>query len=237
MRSYLTVLLVSSLVFALGYGFLYLFNRPVEMIAIKGDLSPDERVLLKNRFESEFQGRILDFDLFKIVNSIKDEVQWIHSINIDRDWPATLVLNVEKIAPIAKWSQSHYISWQGQVIRLESDRIGLPEFKVVLSSPTKSMEVFRDLTGKLKPHKLSILEISESALGEWAVKLSNGLNIQLGHDNLDKRLNKSLSVYNNLDLASQAHLEFIDARYIGGVALRKTHFGNSGYSLSLSNID
>ena len=51
MRSYLTVLLVSSLVFALGYGFLHLFNRPVEMIAIKGDLSPDERVLLKNRFE------------------------------------------------------------------------------------------------------------------------------------------------------------------------------------------
>ena len=225
MRSYLTVLLVSSLVFAMGYGFLHLFNRPVEMIAIKGDLSPDERVLLKNRFESEFQGRILDFDLFSIVNSVKDEVQWIHSINI------------EKIAPIAKWSQGHYISWQGQVIRLESDRIGLPEFKVVLSSPIKSMEVFRDLTGKLKPHKLSILEISESALGEWAVKLSNGLNIQLGHDNLDKRLNKSLSVYNNLDLASQAHLEFIDARYIGGVALRKTHFGNSGYSLSLSNID
>ena len=210
MRSYLTVLLVSSLVFAMGYGFLHLFNRPVEMIAIKGDLSPDERVLLKNRFESEFQGRILDFDLFKIVNSVKDEVQWIHSINI---------------------------SWQGQVIRLESDRIGLPEFKVVLSSPTKSMEVFRDLTGKLKPHKLSILEISESALGEWAVKLSNGLNIQLGHENLDKRLNKSLSVYNNLDLASQARLEFIDARYIGGVALRKTHIGNSGYSLSLSNID
>ena len=237
MRSYLTILLVSSLVFALGYGFLHLFNRPVERIAIKGDLSPDERVLLKNRFESEFQGRILDFDLFSIVNSVKDEVQWIHSINIDRDWPATLVLNVEKIAPIAKWSHGHYISWQGQVIRLESDRIGLPEFKVVLSSPIKSMEVFRDLTGKLKPHKLSILEISESALGEWAVKLSNGLNIQLGHDNLDKRLNKSLSVYNNLDLASQGRLEFIDARYIGGVALRKTHIGNSGYSLSLSNID
>ena len=96
MRSYLTVLLVSSLVFALGYGFLHLFNRPVELIAIKGDLSPDERFLLKNRFESEFEGRILDFDLFKIVNSVKDEDQWIHSINIERDWPATLVLNVEK---------------------------------------------------------------------------------------------------------------------------------------------
>ena len=237
MRSYLTVLLVSGLVFALGYGFLNLSNRPVKTIIIQGNLSIDESILLKNRFESEFQGRILDFDLFKIVNSVKNELQWIHSISIDRDWPATLVLNVEKIAPIAKWSHGHYISWQGRVIRLESDRIGLPEFKVALSSPTKSMEVFRDLTGKLKPYKLSILEISESALGEWAVKLSNGLNIQLGHDNLDKRLNKSLSVYNNLNLANQAHLQFIDARYIGGVALRKTHIGNSGYSLSLSNID
>jgi len=237
MRSYLTVLLVSGLVFALGYGFLNLSNRPVKTIIIQGNLSIDESILLKNRFESEFQGRILDFDLFKIVNSVKEEVQWIHSINIDRDWPATLVLNVEKIAPIAKWSHGHYISWQGQVIRLESDRIGLPEFKVVLSSPTKSMEVFRDLTGKLKPYKLSILEISESSLGEWSIKLSNGLNIQLGHDNLDKRLIKSLTVFNNLDLASQAHLRFIDARYIGGVALRKTDIGNSGYILSLSNVD
>ena len=121
--------------------------------------------------------------------------------------------------------------------RLESDRIGLPEFKVVLSSPTKSMEVFRDLTGKLKPYKLSILEISESSLGEWAVKLSNGLNIQLGHDNLDKRLIKSLTVYNNLDLARQARLGSIDARYIGGVALRQADIGNSGDSFLLSNID
>ena len=55
--SYLTVLLVSSLVFALGYGFRNCSIDLVEMIAIKGDLSPDERVLLKNRFESEFQGR------------------------------------------------------------------------------------------------------------------------------------------------------------------------------------
>ena len=179
----------------------------------------------------------MDFNLFKIVNSVKEELQWIHSISIDRDWPTTLVLNVKKIAPIAKWSHGHYISWQGLVIQLESDRIGLPEFKVVLSSPTKSMEVFRDLTGKLKPHKLSILEISESALGEWAVKLSNGLNIQLGHDNLDKRLNKSLSVYNNLDLVRQAHLEFIDARYIGGVALRKADVEDSGSGFLLSNID
>ena len=237
MRSYLIVLLVFGLVFALGYGFLHLSNRPVETIVIQGNLSLDESMLLKNRFESEFQGRILDFDLFEIVNSVKNELQWIHSISIDRDWPTTLVLNVEKIAPIAKWSHGHYISWQGQVIRLESDRIGLPEFKVVLSSPTKSMEVFRDLTGKLKSYKLSILEISESSLGEWALKLSNGLNIQLGHENLDKRLIKSLTVYNNLDLASQARLGSIDARYIGGVALRQTDIGSSGDGFLLSNID
>ena len=99
------------------------------------------------------------------------------------------------------------------------------------------MEVFRDLTGKLKPYKLSILEISESSLGEWALKLSNGLNIQLGHENLDKRLIKSLTVYNNLDLASQARLVSIDARYIGGVALRQTDFGSSGDGFLLSNID
>ena len=42
MRSYLTVLLVSSLVFALGYGFCICSIDQSETIAIKGDLSPDE---------------------------------------------------------------------------------------------------------------------------------------------------------------------------------------------------
>ena len=237
MRSYYFVFLVVGVFVALSYCFLHLSNKPVENIIIQGDLSLDESILLKSRFESEFRSRILDVDLFNLVNKIKNELQWIHSIGVDRDWPATLVLNVEKIAPIAKWSQGHYISSQGQIIKLENDRTGLPEFKVALSSPTKSMEVFRDLTGKLRSLKLGILEISENSLGEWSIKLSNGLNVALGRDHLDTRLTKSLSVYNSLDRAVQAQLRFIDARYIGGVALRKSDVEDSGSSFLLSNID
>ena len=237
MRSYYFVFLVVALFFALSYCFLHLSNKPVENIIIQGDLSLDESILLKGRIESEFRGGILDLDLFNLVNKIKNEFQWIHSIGVDRDWPATLVLSVEKIAPIAKWSQGHYINSQGQIIKLENNRTGLPEFKVALSSPMKSMEVFRDLTGKLRLLKLGILEISENSLGEWSVNLSNGLNVALGHDHLDTRLTKSLSVYNSLDRAVQAQLAFIDARHIGGVALRKADVEDPGSSFLLSNID
>ena len=237
MRSYFVAFLVFGSFFALGYCFVNLSNKPVENIIIQGDLSLDESILLKGRFESEFQGRILDVDLFNLVSEIKNEFQWIHSIGVDRDWPATLVLGVEKIAPIAKWNQDHYISSQGQIIKLENDRTGLPEFKVALSSPMKSMEVFRDLTGKLRPMKLGILEISENALGEWSVKLSNGLNVALGQDDLDSKLTKSLSVYTSLDRSAQAQFGFIDARYIGGVALRKVDVEDSASSFLLSNID
>ena len=237
MRSYFFIFLVVGFSYILGYGFLYLSNKPVENIIIQGNLSLDESILLRGRLESEFQGRILDVDLFNLINKVKDDFQWIHSIGVDRDWPATLVLKVEKIAPIAKWSQGLYISSQGQIIELETDRKSLPEFKVALSSPTKSMEVFRDLTGKLRSINLGILEISENPLGEWSIELSNGLNVELGHDHLDTRLSKSLSVYNSLDRAVQAQLGFIDARYIGGVALRKSDVEDSGSSFLLSNID
>ena len=85
-------------------------------------------VLLKNRFESEFQGRILDFDLFKIVNSVKDEVQWIHSIILIEIGRQPWFL-MSKKSLLSQSGVRHYISWQGQVIRLESDRIGLPSSK------------------------------------------------------------------------------------------------------------
>ena len=237
MRSYYFAFLVVCLFFSLSYCFLHLSNKPVENIIIQGNLSLDESILLRGRLEAEFQGRILDVDLFNLINKVKDDFQWIHSIGVDRDWPATLVLKVEKIAPIAKWSQGLYISSQGQIIELESDRKSLPEFKVALSSPTKSMEVFRDLTGKLRSINLGILEISENPLGEWSIELSNGLNVELGHDHLDTRLIKSLSVYNSLDRAAQAQLGCIDARYIGGVALKKAGVEDSGSSFLLSNID
>ena len=237
MRSYFFIFLVVGFSYILGYGFLYLSNKPVENIIIQGNLSLDESILLRGRLEAEFQGRILDVDLFNLINKVKDDFQWIHSIGVDRDWPSTLVLKVEKIAPIAKWSQGLYISSQGQIIELESDRKSLPEFKVALSSPTKSMEVFRDLTGKLRSINLGILEISENPLGEWSIELSNGLNVELGHDHLDTRLIKSLSVYNSLDRAAQAQFGFIDTRYIGGVALRKADVEDSGSSFLLSNID
>ena len=74
-------------------------------------------------------------------------------------------------------------------------------------------------------------------MGELSVKLSNGLNVALGHDHLDTRLAKSLNVYNSLDRAAQAQLGFIDARYIGGVALRKSDVEDPGSSFLLSNID
>ena len=73
MRSYYFVFLVVGVFFTLSYCFLHLSNKPVENIIIQGDLSLDESILLKGRIESEFRGRILDLDLFNLVNKIKND--------------------------------------------------------------------------------------------------------------------------------------------------------------------
>ena len=228
---------IAILFLVLFLGFFHFSNKPVQRIIVQGNLSLTESILLNDRLKKGSQARILDFELFKLVNKIKDEFQWIHSIGIDRDWPSTLILNIEKIVPIAKWNDGQYISSQGQVIKLENDRKDLPRFKVVLSSPLKSMEIYRDLTSRLKPWNLSISEISENSLGEWSLKLSNGLSIELGRNHLDKRLNSSMVVYNSFDGVFEARSSFIDARYMGGVAFRRSDLGDSGSNFWFSNID
>ena len=228
---------IAVLFLVLFLGFFHFSNKPVQRIIVQGNLSLTESILLNDRLKTGSQARILDFELFKLVNKIKDEFQWIHSIGIDRDWPSTLILNIEKIVPIAKWNDGQYISSQGQVIKLENDRKDLPRFKVVLSSPLKSMEIYRDLTSRLKPWNLSISEISENSLGEWSLKLSNGLSIELGRNHLEKRLNSSMVVYNSFDGVFEARSSFIDARYMGGVAFRRSDLGDSGSNFWFSNID
>ena len=73
--------------------------------------------------------------------------------------------------------------------------------------------------------------------GEWSLKLSNGLSIELGRNHLEKRLNSSMVVYNSFDGVFEARSSFIDARYMGGVAFRRSDLGDSGSNFWFSNID
>ena len=197
-----------------------LANNPIEKIIIKGDLTLLERNLLQEKFRRDFEAGIMDFGLFEKINAIRKRFNWVYSIEIARDWPSSLVLSVRKILPVAKWNDGRYLSSQAQIIDSVLDYDELPIFKVANSSPIKSMRVYRDLAGKLAHNNWDIRELNENTHGEWSITMSNGLVVRLGRDGLNRSLRRSIMAYAGLAPKYRSSIEYIDARYLGGVALK-----------------
>ena len=203
-----------------GVGLRALANNPIEKIIIKGDLTLHERNLLREKFRRNFEAGIMDFGLFEKINGIRKSFNWVYSIEVARDWPSSLVLSVKKILPVAKWNNGQYLSSQAQIIDSVLDYDELPVLKVANSSPIKSMRVYRDLAGKLDHNNWDIIELTENSHGEWSVTMSNGLVVRLARDELNRSLRRSIMAYVGLAPKYRSSIEYIDARYLGGVALK-----------------
>ena len=214
---FLTILIV---IIGVSLGIQLVANNPVEKLIVKGDLSRHERILLYESLQSRLEARIFDVDIFDQVEGATSQFTWIHSINVRRDWPNTLILKVVKIRPVAKWNIGKYLSSQARVIDSVIKHDHLPQFQVAVSSPMRTLEVYRVLASRLKDKRWQISELSESDGGEWSVLISNGLTVRLGRDDLSEGLSRAILAYKGVNPDFRSSIEYIDARYSRAVVLK-----------------
>ena len=67
---------------------------------------------------------------------------------------------------------------------------------------------------------LRIMELSESAEGEWVVEFANGLALHLGGSEINARMNRFLRAYENVLREKAEIIDYVDARYPSGIAVK-----------------
>ena len=208
------------MIIGVSLGIQLVANNPVEKLVVKGDLSRHERILLYESLQSRLEARIFDVDIFDQLEGATSQFTWIHSINVTRDWPNTLILKVVKIRPVAKWNIGKYLSSQARVIDSVIKHDHLPQFQVAISSPMRTLEVYRVLASRLKDKRWQISALSESDGGEWSVLISNGLTVRLGRGDLSEGLSRAILAYKGVNPDFRSSIEYIDARYARAVVLK-----------------
>jgi cell division protein FtsQ len=82
------------------------------------------------------------------------------------------------------------------------------------------MEVYRLLQQFASRQGLRIMELSESAEGEWVVEFANGLALHLGGSEINARMNRFLRAYENVLREKAEIIDYVDARYPSGIAVK-----------------
>ena len=102
----------------LGFATKLAADRPVEAIAITGEMRHVDRRDLESVIAPQVENGFLLTDLAAIREEI-ESLPWVYDANVRREWPGTIRVHVTEQQPIARWGDAAYINQHGFIFDVE----------------------------------------------------------------------------------------------------------------------
>tara|TARA_Y100000768_G_scaffold371297_1_gene337913 strand:- start:509 stop:1183 length:675 start_codon:yes stop_codon:yes gene_type:complete len=204
---------------AIGLSFLLvsMIQMPIETLEVQGvrhsELSEQvlERVL--NYSDQGFFGAKL-----KPLQAEIESLKWVRRAAIKRQWPNQLTVKLFEHIPLAQWASGGIITRSGELI--DSEEGDLPLY---LSGPTDSEKrlatMYYQMQEQLAEVSLSIQGISLAERGSWCLDLTNGIRIELGREQILKRLGRFTRAWKASLGRDGQRILYVDMRYNSGLSV------------------
>lgn len=166
---------------------------------------------------------LLDVD--EVRRSLRS-LAWVREAQVQRIWPDRLVVSLTEQSPQVVWRQGGYLNELGERFDPGSqarhpDTRGM----VVLGGPEGSeqevMEAYRTLLSDLERDQtdVALISLNTDQRRAWRVSLNNGLELNLGREDLKGRFERFLAVYRQVLSQRVTEVAHVDLRYSNGVAV------------------
>lgn len=147
-----------------------------------------------------------------------EQLPWVRKVSVRRHFPWSLEITLEEHVPMARWNSVALVNTHGEVFAGQSS-LPLPEFN---GEPDTSMQVagmYVAMSRQLEVLHRSIAQINLSPRFAWQLRLDNGMQLELGGEQMQQRLARFVAVY-PYSLATMARrANYVDLRYRNGFAV------------------
>lgn len=217
----IAVLLVAALVPWGASKMLAAMDQQILAIDINDTLVGENQVDLERHLGAWVGNSYFATDLEDIKASLEQR-PWVESAAVKREWPDRLMINIREKKPLAYWRDGRLVSRTGELFSPPNPQVAgaLP----LLSGPDERVRdvisMARALSDQLAARGLGFSGLSLEQRGAWTLRLSNGIDVVLGRDQVIRRFERFMTVY-QARLASRAdEVSRVDARYTNGVAVQ-----------------
>ncbi len=161
------------------------------------------------------------------VIAIKDRLEqqpWVRAASVRREWPDALVITLQEQVPVAHWGDRGLLNSRAEAFYPDAGiPVGAQQLPALYgvdgSQQTLLTRLYR-VTEAFAPMGMTIAALHMDARGSWRISLSNGLQVMMGHDFDQRRINRLLAFYPALQQRGTGSLAVIDLRYPNGFAVR-----------------
>lgn len=192
-------------------------RSPVEHVAIVG-VSDESQLISIREALSGIEITARDSDLLKTKLSALD---WIHHVNVRRNWPSGIDIEVHSEVVIAYWNDDGFINEQGRILVTDLLVGGdIPHLYGPSGAEFEVMTQYQQLSRMLHAygHDIEVLKVNDR--GSWSIETEENIEVLLGKEDLNARMQRFLKISDRLhERGEQRAIDRMDARYVNGVAV------------------
>ena len=201
---------------------------PLRHLALQGELAHVTREQAEGAARVGAVGTFFSVDLDAVRRAF-EALLWVRKVEVHRLWPDRIQVAIEEHVALARWGSDaqakRLVNTYGEVFEGElPDVVRLPQLAGPAGSAqevTRRYGVFRQA---LAPLDIEPRQVLLSPRYAWQVRLSNGLTLEMGRDQLKQpvleRLSRFVAFYAQTLGHLNRRLDYVDLRYPNGFALR-----------------
>lgn len=219
----LTLLIACALLLTarLIYSFLADTQRfPITTIKIAANYQHISRQELESVLSKHLNSSFFSLPVRRL-NSDLLAMDWTDRAYIERIWPGTLKITLVEKLPVAVWNDA-LMTEHGELFNVgkKHEETNLPQLSGPVSQQMDVLQIYQKLSKLLATYGLHAASLQLRDNQAWEISLSNGIQLQLGKRDLEKRLLRFCRAYPIVFADKPEQLVRVDLRYAHGMAVQ-----------------
>jgi len=187
---------------------------------IGGDFTFLQPTDISDLVAGELDGGFLSIDLARLTKVLRAH-PWVAEVNLRREWPSILKVEVTEEVPIARWGEQGFLNRLGEELLIEnnSQLSALPVLRADTGTSREMMKNYQLMAELLVPTGLKISELRRDSVGVWFIDTAPGLQLVIGRDQISDRIRRFNLVWAAGLNQQVKNIVRVDLRYPNGLAV------------------
>jgi len=223
--------LCAALLLLLWFAVVSMLDRPIQRAEINGKFTQVSRVQIEQALEPFARTGFVSVDLVAVKKAL-ESIRWIDHARVERSWPDGLRVNIVEQVAVARWAspnqnQIGLLNTRGELFLPDARDLpaNLPQLNGPQGMETQVARLYLDTYPRLLTVGLNLTRVTLDERGAWNLQLSNGVEVRLGRQDVNARLERFISAASPVIATRTGEVAYVDMRYSNGFAIGWGHGG------------
>lgn len=203
-------------------------SLPVRHVVFADTLAHTRRAEVEQVLPVSLKGNFFSINLESVRGAL-EKLPWVRKVDIRRQWPDRLEVNIEEHKPVARWGEGRgeLVNSYGEVFAAnlpDSEANAMPLLFGPVGTAPEVLKEYGELVGAFKAVGEVPVQVTLSPRLAWVLKLQNGMLVDIGREQpkspVGVRLARFIEAYPEMVAKRAVRPVVVDLRYPNGFAMR-----------------